>query len=73
MTSFKTTLSPKDMEQLHDTPQVQKGDRVRTKTNRIGVVRNITGEDTAHIDWDDGDSFPIRTIHLEVLARNWAN
>jgi hypothetical protein len=59
------------MDKLHDKPEVKEKDRVRTKTNRLGVVRRITGEDTAHVDWDDGDSFPIRTAHLEVLARDW--
>lgn len=49
---------------------VQVKDRVRTKTGRLGIVRNVTNGNTAHVEWDDGDVFAIRTCHLEVLLRN---
>lgn len=43
-------------------------DRVRTKTERCGVVRAVTGHSVAHVVWDDGEEFPIKFCHLEVLA-----
>lgn len=43
-------------------------DRVRTKTGRCGVVRAISKGEVAHVVWDDGDDFPIKFCHLEVLS-----
>lgn len=43
-------------------------DRVRTKRGRCGVVKAVSHRDTAHVIWDDGEEFPIRFCHLEVLA-----
>lgn len=43
-------------------------DRVKTKTGRHGVVKGTSNRDTAHVVWDDGEEFPIRFCHLEVLA-----
>lgn len=70
--TLKTLLPPSEMNRLHTTPDVRPNDRVRTKSGRLGVVRRMRGNiDVAMVDWDDGESFPIRTCHLEVLARNW--
>lgn len=49
-------------------PVVIPYDRVRTKSGRMGVIKNVTHGDTAHIVWDDGEEFPLKACHLEVLA-----
>lgn len=55
---------------LYETKEVLYKDRVRTKTGRIGVCLRTIGRDTALVQWDDGEAFPIRFCHLEVLAHN---
>lgn len=54
----------------YNTEEVLIRDRVRTKSGRMGVCINTMGKDTAIVRWDDGDIFPIRFCHLEVLAHN---
>lgn len=45
-------------------------DRVKTKSGRHGHVVSVRNNDTAVVRWDDGEEFPIRYIHLEVLAHD---
>lgn len=54
----------------YNTKGVLKFDRVRTKTGRMGVCVNTVGQDTAVVYWDDGETFPMRFCHLEVLAHD---
>lgn len=51
--------------------QVRSKDRVKTKSGRHGVVRATSAQDVAHVLWDDGEDFPIRFCHLEILAHDW--
>lgn len=53
-----------------DSNKVLKQDRVKTKSGRHGTVLRTFGQDTAIVQWDDGETFPIRAGHLEVLAHN---
>lgn len=55
---------------MFDTREVLIQDRVRTKSGRMGICIDTYGKDTAQIRWDDGEIFPIRFCHLEVLAHN---
>lgn len=51
--------------------EVLEKDRVRTKSGRSGIVMSLnTRRDTASVVWDDGEEFPIKCVHLEVLMRN---
>lgn len=54
----------------YDTILVLPRDKVRTRTGRQGVCYNTSGKDTAIVYWDDGEIFPMRFCHLEVLAHN---
>jgi hypothetical protein len=54
-----------------DTRVVAVRDRVRTKSGRCGVVRaDNFRSGTACIVWDDGDDFPLKYCHFEVLMHN---
>lgn len=48
--------------------RVSKGDPVKTASGRRGVVFKVV-EDIAFVSWDDGQSFAIREVHLELDER----
>lgn len=56
------------MRTVRNLSPVELYDRVKTRSGRHGVVMGTTGKDVAHVQWDDGEEFPIKFCHLEVLA-----
>lgn len=46
-------------------------DKVKTKTGRVGVVKAVSHNDTAHIVWEEeGIEFALRFCHLQVVEHN---
>lgn len=53
---------------MYNTKVVLPLDRVKTRSGRHGIVRSISSGGVAYVVWDDGEDFPIKFCHLEVLA-----
>lgn len=53
---------------MNEQQLVRVGARVQTKSGRKGLVLGMRGHgDTAAVEWDDGEEFTIKIVHLTVI------